>query len=123
MDNKKWEEQDLRVSSIIHTSLAKNILANVLGTSSGKERWEKLEGLYQGNERRLKDEENTSSNSMLVARGRSYVKKNNETGVRCWKCGKLGHIKYKCPYGAASEKAFESNASNISLVVREGDLL
>ncbi|CAL5194565.1 unnamed protein product [Lathyrus oleraceus] len=30
-------------------------------------------------ERRLKGEENTSSNSVLVARGRSYVKKNNET--------------------------------------------
>lgn len=35
-------------------------------------------------ERRLKGEENTSSNSLLVARGRSYVKKNNEIGVRYW---------------------------------------
>ncbi|CAK8537081.1 unnamed protein product [Lathyrus sativus] len=34
-------------------------------------------------ERRLKGEENTSSNSVLVARGRSCVKKNNETSVRC----------------------------------------
>ncbi|CAK8536318.1 unnamed protein product [Lathyrus sativus] len=40
-------------------------------------------------ERRLKGEENTSSNSVLVARGRSYVKKNNETHLKCWKCGKL----------------------------------
>ncbi|CAK8531138.1 unnamed protein product [Lathyrus sativus] len=72
---------------------------------------------------RLNGEENTSSNSMLVARERLYVKKNNETSVRCWKCGKLGHIKYKCPDGATSKKSSESNASNVSLVVREDDLL
>ncbi|CAK8533687.1 unnamed protein product [Lathyrus sativus] len=74
-------------------------------------------------ERRLKDKENTSSNSVLVASGRSYVKKNNEMGVRFWKCGKLGHIKYKCPDGAALEKDSESNANNVSLAVREDDLL
>ncbi|CAK8573792.1 unnamed protein product [Lathyrus sativus] len=74
-------------------------------------------------ERRLKGEENTSSNSVLVARGRSYVKKNNEMGVRCWKCGKLGHIKYKCPNGAALEKGYESNTNNVSLAVREDYLL
>ncbi|KAI5428140.1 hypothetical protein KIW84_033228 [Lathyrus oleraceus] len=118
--------------------LAKNILANVLGTSSAKELLEKLEGLYQGKETlmfeevaskiiseeiRLEGEENTSSNSVLVARGRSYVKKNNETGVRCCKCGKLGHIKYKCPDGSASKNVSKSNASNVSLTVREDDLL
>ena len=74
-------------------------------------------------ERRLKGEENTSSNSVLVARGRSYVKKNNKTDVRCWKYGKLGHIKYKCLDGAASKKGPESNARNVSLTVREDDLL
>ncbi|CAK8563124.1 unnamed protein product [Lathyrus sativus] len=40
-------------------------------------------------ERRLKGKDNTSSNSVLVARGRPYVKKNNEPGVGYWKCGKL----------------------------------
>ncbi|CAK8530904.1 unnamed protein product [Lathyrus sativus] len=74
-------------------------------------------------ERSLKGEENTSSNSVLVAKGRSYVKKNNETSVRWWKYGKVGHIKYKCPNGVVSEKGFELNASNASLVVREDDLL
>ncbi|CAK8536115.1 unnamed protein product [Lathyrus sativus] len=68
-------------------------------------------------------EENTSSNLVLVARGRSYVKKNNETGVKYWKCGKLGHIKYKCPNEVVSQKSSESNASNVSLAVREDDLL
>ncbi|CAL5195973.1 unnamed protein product [Lathyrus oleraceus] len=210
MENEKWEELDLRASSIICISLAKNILVNVLGTSSSKELWKKLEGIYQvkgisnhlllmekfhglcmdehmkvsghlsvlngiiselkiigvkvnnedkalrltwylpssyehikldliygketlsfeevanniiSEERRLKGEENTSSNSALVARGKSYVKKNNETGVRCWKCGKFGHIKYKCPNEVASEKGYESNARNVSLTVREDDLL
>ncbi|CAL5195707.1 unnamed protein product [Lathyrus oleraceus] len=33
-------------------------------------------------ERRLKGGDNTSSNSVLVAKGRTYVKKNCETGVR-----------------------------------------
>ncbi|CAI8587099.1 unnamed protein product [Vicia faba] len=47
MSNEKWEELDLRASNKIHMFLAKNILANVLGTSSLKELWEKLEGLYQ----------------------------------------------------------------------------
>ncbi|CAI8587261.1 unnamed protein product [Vicia faba] len=115
IDNEKREELDLRASSIICMPLAKNILANVLGTSSTKELSEKLEGLYQGKdkvlkliwslpssyehikpvliyrketlsfeevaskiiseERRLKGEDNTLSNSVLVARGRPYVKK------------------------------------------------
>ncbi|KAI5382967.1 hypothetical protein KIW84_070392 [Lathyrus oleraceus] len=44
MDNEKWEELDLRATSTIHIHLAKNILVNVLGTLSGKELWEKLEG-------------------------------------------------------------------------------
>ncbi|CAL5190816.1 unnamed protein product [Lathyrus oleraceus] len=74
-------------------------------------------------ERRLKGEENTSSNLALVSRGKSYVKKNNEAGVRCWKYGNIGHIKYKCPDGVAPKKGSESNASNVSLAVREDDLL
>ncbi|CAK8574851.1 unnamed protein product [Lathyrus sativus] len=74
-------------------------------------------------ERRLKGEENTSSNSVLVARGRSYIKKNNETSVRCWKYGKLGHINNKCLYGATPEKGSESNTSNVYLVVREDNFL
>ncbi|CAL5192959.1 unnamed protein product [Lathyrus oleraceus] len=68
-------------------------------------------------ERRLKGGENTSSNSMLVA-----SEEKNEMGVICWKYGKLGHIKYKCIDGETSEKGSESNASNVSLVVREDDL-
>jgi hypothetical protein len=47
MENEKWEKLDLRASSTICMSLAKNILANVLGTSSTKELWEKVEGIYQ----------------------------------------------------------------------------
>lgn len=43
------EELDFRASSTICMSLTKNILVNVLGTSSVKEIWEKLEGLYQIN--------------------------------------------------------------------------
>ncbi|KAI5417078.1 hypothetical protein KIW84_041894 [Lathyrus oleraceus] len=131
MDNKKWKELDLRALSIIRMSLAKNILVNVLGTWLAKELLEKLEGLYQikevtskiiSEEIRLKGEENTSSSSVLVARGRSYVKKNNDTTVRSWKYAKLGHIKYKCPDREASEKGSESNTSNVSLVVREDNL-
>ncbi|CAK8565582.1 unnamed protein product [Lathyrus sativus] len=85
--------------------------------------FEEVASKITSEERRLKGEENTSSNSVLVARGRSYVKKNNEMGVTCWKCGKLGHIKYKCIDGAASEKDSESNASNVSLTMREDGLL
>ncbi|KAI5419216.1 hypothetical protein KIW84_043405 [Lathyrus oleraceus] len=48
MDNKKWGELDLRASSIIHMSLAKNTLANILGTFLDKVILEKLEGLYRG---------------------------------------------------------------------------
>ncbi|CAK8537510.1 unnamed protein product [Lathyrus sativus] len=69
--------------------------------------FEKVASKIISKERRLKVKENTSSNSVLVARGRSYLKKNNETGVKCWKYGKLGHIKYKCLAWAALEKGFE----------------
>lgn len=42
--DEKWEELNLRASSTICMSLAKNILTNVLGTSLDKELWKKLEG-------------------------------------------------------------------------------
>ena len=61
--------------------------------------FEEVVGKIISEERRLKGEENTSSNSVLVARGRSFMNKNNEMGVRCYKYGKLKHIKYKCPDG------------------------
>ncbi|KEH26615.1 hypothetical protein MTR_6g466050 [Medicago truncatula] len=44
MDKEKCEELDLRASSITPISLAKNILANVLGRSSSKELLENLKG-------------------------------------------------------------------------------
>lgn len=50
------------------------------------------------------------------------MKKNNETGVRCWKYGKIGHVKYNCLDGPTSEKSYESNVSNVSLAVGDGDL-
>lgn len=59
----------------------------------------------------------------MVARGRSYVKKNNETGVGYWKSENIGHIKYKCLDEAASEKSFGSNARNVSLIVGDDDHL
>ena len=51
------------------------------------------------------------------------MKKNNETNMRCWKCEKIGHINYKCLDGTAFEKDYESNASNVSIVVRKDDLV
>ena len=47
MEADKWEELDLRAASAIRLCLAKNVLVNVQNLSSGKELWEKLEGLYQ----------------------------------------------------------------------------
>lgn len=43
-------------------------------------RFEEVVSKIISEERRLKDEENNSSYPVLVARGRSYVKKNNEMG-------------------------------------------
>ena len=47
MSNNDWEELDLKATSIIWLCLAKNVLANVQRISSAKERWERLEELYQ----------------------------------------------------------------------------
>lgn len=51
------------------------------------------------------------------------MKKNNETIMRCWKCGKIRPAKYKCLEGEASEKGSESNTSNVFLAMEESDLL
>lgn len=85
--------------------------------------FEKVASKISFEERSLKGEDNTSSNSMLVARGRSYVKKNNETGVKSWKYGNIGHIKYMCHDGAVLEKYIESNSSNVSIAIGGDDLL
>lgn len=45
--------------------------------------FEEVAGKIISKDRKLKDGDNTSSNSVLVAKGRPYVKKNNEIDVRC----------------------------------------
>jgi hypothetical protein len=42
-----WEDLNMRVASSIRLCLAKNVLANVQGTSTANELWEKLEEMYQ----------------------------------------------------------------------------
>jgi len=51
-------------------------------------------------ERRLKSEDNTSSNLVSVAKGEHYMKKNHETDLRCKKCEKHGLVKYNSHDGA-----------------------
>lgn len=48
ISDEEWEELDIKAASQIRMCLAKNVLANVLGLSTTKELWEKLEELYQG---------------------------------------------------------------------------
>lgn len=85
--------------------------------------FEEVAGKITYEERRLKGEDNNSSNSVLVSRGRPCMKKHNETGVKCWKYGKITHVKCKCSDGAMLEKVSESNASNVSLTLGDDDLL
>lgn len=85
--------------------------------------FEEVDSKIISEERKLKGENNSSSNSVLIVKGKSYVKKTNETGVRCWKSGKIRHVKYKCPDGVTLEKSIESNASNVSLDLGGNDLL
>ncbi|KAI5403118.1 hypothetical protein KIW84_050631 [Lathyrus oleraceus] len=122
MDSKKREELDLRTSSIIYMSLANNILVKVLGTSETLS-FEEVAGKIIYEERIMKGEDNNSSNSVLVARGRPCVKKHNETGAKCWKYGKITHVKCKCSDWAMLEKVSESNANNVSLTLGDDDLL
>lgn len=77
--------------------------------------------LFISEERRLKNEDNTSSNSWLLEEG--HVWKNIETCVRCLKYGKIWYVKYNYPDGASSEKGTKSNARNVSLVVEDDDFL
>ncbi|KAK1570862.1 hypothetical protein Q3G72_008254 [Acer saccharum] len=49
MSNDDWEDLDERAASAIRLNLTKNILANIHGTYSTKELWERLEELYQAN--------------------------------------------------------------------------
>lgn len=48
MSKEDWEELDLKAASTIRLCLAKNVLANVQGTSTAAELWKRLEELYQG---------------------------------------------------------------------------
>ena len=49
MSDDDWEDLDERAASAIRLCLAKNVLANIHGTYSAKELWERLEELYQAN--------------------------------------------------------------------------
>jgi hypothetical protein len=71
----------------------------------------------------LKSEDNTSSNLGLVARGGPYVNKNTVIILRFCKCGKPGHVRYKCSDGEMSLKRYESNAINVSLAMGGDDIL
>lgn len=47
MSDEEWEELDMKAASQIRLCLAKNVLANVVGLSTTREIWDKLEELYQ----------------------------------------------------------------------------
>ena len=47
VSDEDWEELDLKAASTIRLCLEKNILANVVGISTTKGLWEKLEQMYQ----------------------------------------------------------------------------
>ncbi|KAF3617937.1 putative leucine-rich repeat receptor-like protein kinase-like [Capsicum annuum] len=47
ISDEEWEELDMKVESQIRLCLAKYVLTNVIGLSTTKELWEKLEELYQ----------------------------------------------------------------------------
>jgi hypothetical protein len=49
MSDDDWEDLDERAASAIRLCLAKNVLANIHGSYSAKELWERLEELYQAN--------------------------------------------------------------------------
>ena len=75
-------------------------------------------------QRRMKNDESTSSSSMLLTRSGANGKKIHAKNMACWKCGKSGNVKRNCPGGAESEKDPEASASNVSLVLGDdGDLI
>ncbi|PON56879.1 hypothetical protein TorRG33x02_294980 [Trema orientale] len=47
MSDVDWDDLDERAASAIRMCLAKNVLANVLGITTAKDLWRKLEELYQ----------------------------------------------------------------------------
>ena len=47
MSDEDWEKLDMKAASQIRLCLARNILANMVGLSTTKEVWDKLENLYQ----------------------------------------------------------------------------
>lgn len=78
------------VSSIFLSIL--NILKYMGGTLSFGEVVTKI--IFE--ERRVKTGDKPSSNSVLVVEGESYVKKNKEMTMRCWKYGNSRLLKFKC---------------------------
>lgn len=75
-------------------------------------------------ERRMKNDESTSSSSMLLTRSGANGKKIHAKNLVCWECGKPGHVKRNCPGGAVSEKDSETSVGKVSLVWGDdGDLI
>ena len=71
-------------------------------------------------QRRMKNDEITSSSSMLLIRSGANGKKIHAKNLACLKCEKSGHVKRNCPGGAVSEKDSKASASNVSLVLGDG---
>jgi hypothetical protein len=76
-------------------------------------------------ERRMKSDERTSSNLILLTRRGTNEKKIHAKNLLCWKCGMFGHsIKRNYSSGTLSEKDSEASDSNVSLVLGDnGDLI
>jgi len=55
-------------------------------------------------ERRMKSDENMSTNSIITVRSETHVNKNYKKKVIYWKCGKSRHLKKNCPNGGTSWK-------------------
>lgn len=60
-----------------------------------------------------------SSNTLLVAKGGPYLKKNNGNIMRCRKYVKSGHVRYQCLWMKQCQEKALSQMLAISQLLRE----
>jgi len=53
-------------------------------------------------ERRMKSNENMTTNSMMTVRSGTHGNKNHKMNMVYWQCGKIGHVRKNCRGGDTS---------------------
>ena len=119
----KVEEEDISLRLIWSLPSSYKLIKLVLMYGKETLSFDEIASKILCEERRMKSNENMTTNSIMVVRSGTHGNKNHKMNVVCWQCGKPGHVRKYSRGGDTSQKNDSDSTKSVSLIMGDNDLL